>query len=194
MKITVVGTGFIGGALGRALANSGHDVTFASRRPAEDDVAGPTGARVTTVPDGLATADVVLLALPGAAVTDLVAESGAALAGKLVIDATNQMGEPVANARASLPADVRYARAFNTLGGENMADPVFPDGQRADMFFSAPEADRSTVEEVISGVGLGPVYLGADQEALVDGLFRVWAALAFNQGRGRRLALKLLEG
>jgi 8-hydroxy-5-deazaflavin:NADPH oxidoreductase len=194
MNITVVGTGFIGGTLGRALANSGHDVTFASRHPEEEDVAGPTSARVTNVADALATADVVLLALPGAAVTDLVADNGAALTGKLVVDATNQMGAPVANARASLPADVRYARAFNTLGGENMADPVFPDGQRADMFFSAPEGDRSTVEEIISGVGLGPVYLGADQEALVDALFRVWVALAFNQGRGRRLALKLLEG
>jgi 8-hydroxy-5-deazaflavin:NADPH oxidoreductase len=194
MKITIVGTGFIGGTLGRALASSGHDVTFASRRPEDDDVAGASGARVATVAEGLATAEVVLLAVPGAAVKELVAENSAALAGKLVVDATNQMGETVANARASLPDDVRYARAFNTLGGENMADPVFPDGQRADMFFSAPEGDRSTVEEIISGVGLGPVYLGADQEALVDALFRVWVALAFNQGRGRRLALKLLEG
>ena len=47
MKITVVGTGFIGGVLGRALAESGHDVTFASRHPEDDDVAGATGARVS---------------------------------------------------------------------------------------------------------------------------------------------------
>ena len=40
----------------------------------------------------------------------------------------------------------------------------------------------------------GGIYLGADQEALVDGMFQVWVALAFNQGRGRRLAFKLLEG
>ena len=85
-------------------------------------------------------------------------------------------------------------RALNALGGENMAEPVFPDGQQADMFFSAPEADRPVVEDLISGVGLRPIYLGADQEALVDSLFRVWVALAINQGRGRRLALKLLEG
>jgi 8-hydroxy-5-deazaflavin:NADPH oxidoreductase len=193
MKVTVVGTGFIGGVLGRALAGSGHDVTFASRHPDDDDVAGATGARVTNVADGLPAAEVVLLALPGAAVADLVATDGTALTGKLVIDATNQMGAPVANARAALPADVRYARAFNTLGGENMAAPVFPDGQQADMFFSAPEADRAIVEEVINGVGLRPVYLGADQEALVDAMFRVWVALAFTQGRGRRLAFKLLE-
>ena len=113
--------------------------------------------------------------------------------GKLVIDATNQMGADVANARDQLPSSVRYARAFNTLGGENMAAPVFSDG-RADMFFSSPEADRPTVEEVIEGVGLRPVYLGADQEELLDALFRLWIALAITQGRGRRIALRLVEG
>ena len=112
---------------------------------------------------------------------------------KLVIDATNRMGEPVANSRAALPERVRYARAFNTVGGENMADPMFESGP-ADMFFSAPEDDRSTVATVIEGVGMRPVYVGADQEALLDGLFRRWVALAVGQGRGRRLAFRLLEG
>ena len=51
-----------------------------------------------------------------------------------------------------------------------MADPIFTDGP-ADMFFSAPEADRATVETVVEGVGLRPVYLGEDQETLVDALF-----------------------
>jgi len=111
----------------------------------------------------------------------------------LVIDATNQMGADVANARASLPPSVRYARAFNTLGGENMADPVF-DGQRADMFFSAPVGDRATVETIIEGVGLRPIYVGEDQEAIIDALFQLWVTLAMKQGRGRRLALRLLEG
>jgi hypothetical protein len=193
MDIAVIGTGFIGGTLGRALAEAGHRVTFGSRHPEADDVAGASSASVATVAGALAVADVVILALPGAAVGELAAGPGIALAGKLVIDATNQMGAPVANSRAALPAGVRYARAFNTVGGENMADPVFPDGP-ADMFFSAPEADRATVETVISGVGLRPVYVGEDQEALVDCLFRLWIALAMKQGRGRRLAFRMLTG
>jgi hypothetical protein len=193
VEIAVIGTGFIGGVLGRSLAGAGHQVTFGSRHPENLEVVGDTPAVVTSVGEALAGADVVILALPGAAVPDLAATHGDALAGKLVIDATNQMGQPVANARASLPAAVRYARAFNTLGGENMENPVFADGL-ADLFFSAPEADRSTTEAVIRAVGLRPVYLGADQEALIDALFLVWIALAINQGRGRRLALRLLEG
>jgi predicted dinucleotide-binding enzyme len=103
-----------------------------------------------------------------------------------VIDATNQMGAPVANARASLPTSVRYVRAFNTLGGENMADPLF-DGQRADLFFSAPETDRGTVETIIVDVGLRPIFVGEDKESIIDALFQLWIELAMRQGRGRRL-------
>jgi predicted dinucleotide-binding enzyme len=193
MDIAVIGTGFIGGILGRALAREGHAVTFGSRHPDQDDVAMDSGASVASVGTALQDADVVILALPGPAVAGLASDHAQALAGRLVIDATNRMGEPDSNSRASLPDDVRYARAFNTLGGENLADPVFADGP-ADMFFSAPEQDRSTVEEVVRGVGLRPVYVGADREDIVDALFQLWIALAMGQGRGRRLAFRLLEG
>lgn len=192
MDVAVVGTGFVGGILGRALARAGHQVVFGSRHPEDHEVAGDTVAAVTSIGDALGRADVVVLALPGRAVPDLVASHGPALAGKLVVDATNAMAGPVANCRAALPDDVRYARAFNTLGGENMEDPVFADGP-ADMFFSAPEADTATVAELVAGVGLRPVYVGPDQEALLDAVFRLWITLAIGQGRGRRLALRVLQ-
>ena len=193
MKVAVIGSGFIGGILGNALASSGHTVTFGSRGTAGGVATAEPQAKVAPISDAVEGSDVVILALPGQAVADLVAEHGAVLKGKLIIDATNQMSGAVANSRSSLPTGIRYARAFNTLGGENMADPIF-DGIQADMFFSAPENDRSTVETVIEGVGLRPVYVGEDREDLIDCLFRLWIALAINQGRGRRLALKMLEG
>lgn len=193
MEVTVIGTGFIGGILGNALARSGHEVTFGSRHPDSDEVAADTSAAVTSIGDALAHGDTVILALPGAAVTELTTDYRSVLEGKLVIDATNRMGEPVSNSRSSLPTGIRYARAFNIVGGENMSDPIFQGGP-ADMFFSAPEDDRSAVETVIEGVGLRPVYVGEDQEDLIDSLFRLWIALAIKQGRGRRLAFRVLEG
>lgn len=42
MEIAVIGTGFIGGILGRALAGAGHQVTFGSRHPADEAVANGT--------------------------------------------------------------------------------------------------------------------------------------------------------
>jgi 8-hydroxy-5-deazaflavin:NADPH oxidoreductase len=192
MDIAVIGTGFVGGILGNALARSDHTVRFGSRHPEDDTVADDTEATVVPIGDALDGADVVILAVPGPAVADVTAEYGDLLAGALVIDATNRMGPGAANSRAHLPGDVRYARAFNTLGAENMAEPDFADGP-ADLFFSGPEEDRVPVEEVVAGVGLRPVYLGPDQEDLVDCLFRVWIALAIGQGRGRRLAFRLLD-
>lgn len=193
MKVSVIGSGFIGGVLGNAIAKSGHTVTFGSRHPEDDDVADESPASVASISDALADCDVIILAIPGAAVAELTSDHGAALVDKLIVDATNRMSEPVANSRSSLPKGVRYARAFNTLGGENMAEPVF-DGVTADMFFSAPEGDRYVVETLIEGVGLRPVYVGENSEELIDCLFRLWIALAVKQGRGRRLALKALEG
>lgn len=192
MRIAVIGTGFIGGILGRALANSGHDVVFGSRS-GTSDVSEGSSAQVARIDEALTDAEVVILALPGAAVSDLASAHAEGFAGKLVIDATNRMGSPVSNSRAALPESIRYSRAFNTLGGENMADPVFDD-EVADMFFSSPEGDRSTVEAVIEGVGPHPVYVGEDQELLLDALFQLWIALAITQGRGRRLAFGLLQG
>ena len=43
-------------------------------------------------------------------------------------------------------------------------------------------------------MGLRPVYVGEDKEAIIDSLFQLWIALAITQGRGRRLALRLLQG
>ena len=54
MEIAVIGTGFIGGILGRALAGAGHQVTFGSRHPGDEAVADGTPATVTSVADALA--------------------------------------------------------------------------------------------------------------------------------------------
>jgi predicted dinucleotide-binding enzyme len=190
MEVAVIGTGFIGGTLGSALSRAGHHVRFGSRHPNDDPVAEGTDTRVVTITEALDGADAVILAVPGPAVSDLVADHGHELSGHLVVDATNRMGAPVANSRADLPPDVRYARAFNTLGGEVMAQPRFADGP-ADLFCSAPEADRATVETLVEGVGLRPIVLGPDTEDIVDSLFRLWIALV--PGHGRRHALRLLE-
>src|SRR5689334_19736389 len=76
VRIAVIGTGFIGGILGRALAGAGHDVTFGSRHPGDEDVAQDSGATVASIGDALTGADVVILALPGDAVGALASEHG----------------------------------------------------------------------------------------------------------------------
>jgi 8-hydroxy-5-deazaflavin:NADPH oxidoreductase len=74
-----------------------------------------------------------------------------------------------------------------------MADPIFAGGP-ADMFFWAPGRIVQSSRNWSRGVGLNPVYVGADQEDLLDALFRLWMAFAVGQKRGRRLAFRLLDG
>jgi predicted dinucleotide-binding enzyme len=196
MKIAVIGTGKIGGTLGRAFARGGHEVTFGSRRPDSSDAAGDAGATVADIAGALRDAEVVTIAVPSGAVDEFLADHADKLAGRLVIDATNRVGGPgpahsAAQIAAAAPT-ARYVRAFNTLGWENFDNPVF-DGVPADLFFSAPTADRSTVEELISAVGLRPVYVGEGQQDVVDGVLWLWFALAIGQRRGRNLAFRVLE-
>jgi predicted dinucleotide-binding enzyme len=191
MRIAVIGTGNIGATLGRAFAAAGHEVRMGSRHP--DDVS-VEGASSTTVGAALDGADAVLLAVPADAVADFLGEHAGALAGKLVVDATNRMGAPVMNAAveiADAAPGARYVRAFNSYGWENFAAPQF-DGTAADLFFAAAEADRGAAEELISSVGLRPAYLGAGQQDVVDRITAVWFALTRQVG-SRHVALRVLH-
>ena len=193
MRIGVIGTGNIGSTLGSALAGAGHQVRLGSRSPANADAVA--GAQVTDLAGALADAEVVLLALPSGALDEFLTEHAAVLDGTLIIDATNRIGAPVANAAKQISTAVpnaRYARAFNTLGWENFADPVF-DGEPADLFFSCAERDRPVVEELITGVGLRPAYLGEGKQDVVDGVLPLWFSLVQANGGNRRLAFRVLR-
>jgi predicted dinucleotide-binding enzyme len=190
MKIAVIGTGKIGGTLGGRWRAAGHDVVYGSRAGAGQ---GPDGAPLTAVGDALTGADVVLLAVPGGAVAEIVAANSGALAGKVVIDAANRMREPTVNSRADIAAaapQARYVRAFNTLGWENFADP--PEG--AALFFAADPSARPVAEELITAVGLEPVFAGdAEASATVDALMPLWFVLVQRNGGNRRVALRITQ-
>jgi len=201
MKIAVIGSGKIGGTLARRWGAAGHEITFGVRDPARPDVQQLLGdigrnARATSIALAVAGGEAVLFAVPGAAMAGTVAALGAALDGKLVIDATNNLGADVMNSVAAIAAAAPNAhvyRAFNTYGFENFADPRF-DGVQADLFYAGPDgAPRARAERLVTDVGLRPVRVGGTERAeLVDALLRVWFALAVEQQRGRRLAFKLL--
>jgi len=148
---------------------------------------------VLAVSDALDGADVVVLAVPGQAVADVVGAHSAALAGKIVIDAVNRMGQPELNSRAliaDVAPDARYVRAFNSLGWENFADPV----PGANLFFAADPAARIVAEELIAAVGLDPAFLGDPGAAgTVDALTPVWMALVQARGGNRRIALRVVQ-
>lgn len=195
MKIAIIGAGNIGGTLGKKWSAAGHDVHYGVRNPADSkhDALRPTG-KVESVSQALSSADVVLLSLPGAAVAEFVAQHGAALQGTILIDATNNPRSPVLNNFEHFKplTNVALVRAFSTLGWENFAEPEIH-GAQIDLFYCGAASARAVMDELIAQIGLRPVFVGdLDTVAIVDEMTRLWFALAFNQGKGRRIAFKLL--
>ena len=188
MRIAVIGKGNIGGTLGGKWVAAGHDVVYGVRSPGEPGTA--------SIADAVRPAEVVVLAIPGAAAKELLASLGTAVADKVVIDATNDIqGAGKLHALEELADGAYPVRAFNTLGWENFADPVV-DGVQADLFYAAEEGRAKEVaDRLIADVGLRPVWLGGvDTFDLIDSLTRLWFTLVFQRKLGRRLAFKMLVG
>src|SRR5690242_14492660 len=174
MNIAVIGAGNIGGTLARKWAGAGHQVVIGARDPSKVEVqqlADETGGRATSIQQAVQDAEAVLFAVPGAAMPATCQSLGSALDGKLVIDATNNVGAAVLNSVATIasaaPSSAVY-RAFNIYGFENFENPVLG-GEQADLFFTGPDgAPRATAEQLIGDIGLRPVWLGdADHAELV---------------------------
>jgi predicted dinucleotide-binding enzyme len=186
MKIAVIGAGRIGGTIGGAWESAGHDVVYGLR-----DHAKKSGAR--TIADALKGAEVVLLAVPGNAVVQLVKDHAKDIDGRIVIDATNHFGAAKFQHWPEVSAVAPHAhlyRAFNTYGFDVFAKPDLG-GTTADLFYCGPEAGKDTVEKLIGDVGMNPVWVGGqDAVDVVDGVLRLWVALS--QRHGRRIALKLI--
>lgn len=182
----MIGSGNIGATIGEAWRRAGHEVVYASRSPAPP--------QTVAIADAIAGAEVVLLAMPGDAVPPLLAEHGPTLDGRVVIDATNDVGAERlshADTYGEYAPGARFVRAFNTLGFEIFAKPSIG-GEVADLFWCGPQG--AGVEALIADVGLRPVRVGdIDAIDVVDGVGRLWLTLVFRQGHPRRLAFRLLS-
>ncbi len=201
MKIAVLGTGKIGGTLAKKWARAGHTITFGTRdpnKPELKELLKSLGGKATaaSIADAIRAGEVVLFAIPGTTMDETITAHAKALDGKIVIDATNKISAPVMNSLATFAAKTPNAqvyRAFNNYGWEAFETPDFG-GTAADLFFCGPDgAARSTVEKMISEVGLKPVYVGGpEQVELVDSVLRLWITLVRGRNMGRHLGFKVL--
>lgn len=202
VNISIIGTGNIGGSLGRAWGQQGHTVSYGSRHPASTEVqalvsASGSQASAGSVAKAITAGDIIVFAIPGAAMPETIRQHAAALAGKTVIDATNLIGPQGATSALAHFAEhapsAQVYRAFNSLGYENIDNPRYGDLQ-ADLFYCGPEgAARERIAQLIADAGFNPVYVGDNSLIhLVDALGGLWITLVFRRGMGRRLAFKLL--
>ena len=198
IRVAVIGAGAVGRTLAGRMRAGGLDVVLGVRDP-ERPPRGWEGP-VDGVAGAVEGAAVVVVAVPGAVVPALAAEHGARLAGRVVLDASNDMttgpSGPLHH-REAWDGHARGAavfRAFGTLGWDTMARPVVA-GQAADLLYCGPDGDADALARaVIGATGLRPVRVGgAEADGLLDGATRLWFALAMHGGPRRRLALRVLD-
>lgn len=180
MRIAIVGAGRIGGNAARLWSRAGHDVLISFSRDPDRLAAraAEIGEHVlaTSPADAVADADVVMLAVPWGAIDQALHEAGS-LAGKVVVDATNQFGEgakpgdgqTVAQFNAARMPGARYVRGFNTLtSGFQAAAASRPAEQRAVLFICGDyPAAKDVVAKLIEDAGFAPVDLGSNGDAAV---------------------------
>ncbi|MGW5151793.1 NADPH-dependent F420 reductase [Rhodococcus koreensis] len=197
--VAVIGAGVIGRTLATRWSAAGHTVTFGVRRPDDPflrEFAAKIAVTVETIDAAVAAADTVLFAVDGAAMETVTAAVGAALDGRTVIDATNNLGHQPLNSIAAVTEQAPTAqvfRAFNSLGWENFADPGYGD-LAGDLLYSGPAgASQQRVETLISNTWLRPIWLGGNDKAhICDTITELWFTLAFEREYGRGVGIKVL--
>jgi 8-hydroxy-5-deazaflavin:NADPH oxidoreductase len=181
MKIAILGAGRVGSTLGRLWHAAGHDVTFAARhatRPRALAAGLGERAHAASVADAVAAAEVVLVAVPGPAVTDVLQAAGP-LDGRVMIDAANSFGQQQVTLRSLAGAfpRARWVRAFNSPSVSIMAD----DNHREPpwvMFLSGDQEAKPAVAQLIREAGFDPFDLGGiDDSQLQDPGSALWLTI-----------------
>lgn len=191
MRVTIIGAGNVGKALGEGWAKK-HQVHYIRR-------GCPPHERGTLINE----ADVVVLATPADQAQAAIA--GCPLVGKTLIDCTNPLKPDIsglsygydtsaAERIAAAAPDAKVVKAFNTVGFGIMANPQFGDRKAMMMIAGDHDAAKKTAMTLASDLGFEPVDAGPlTQARLLEPLAMLWISLAFSGRVGREFAFGLLR-
>jgi len=207
-KIGIIGTGNMGKALGKLLADHNYEVFLGSRDLEKGkQVAEELGANVQggSIAEAAEFGGIVILAVHYGVVAEALAAAGP-LAGKTVIDIVNPLTpdfsglavghtSSAAEETAALIPDAKVVKAFNyafasTFQNENAFSP-----EKATMFYCGDDADaKADIDMIISDIGFDPVDAGPLQNArYLEPLAMLIIQLGFAQKMGTCIAFKLLR-
>ena len=175
MKIGIIGSGRVGGAVGGAWVKAGHEVMFSSLNIEDDKKLAASlggGARAGTPREAAAFGAVLLISVPYKALPSVGKDLGDLIKGKIVIDTSNPIvardGDMAVAAREKgaglasmefLPG-ARIVRAFNAVGAARMAEAASK-SERAGMPIAGDDqAAIATASSLIRDVGYEPVLVG----------------------------------
>ena len=174
-RIGIIGSGKVGGAIGRAWVKAGHEVMFSSRNLDNDKALASElgrGARAGTPKDAAGFGEVILIAVPYGALPDLGKSLKDELKGKVVIDACNPFpgrDGDIANwarekgsglASAELLPGTRIVRAFNAIGAARMGTAHEAPGKVGMPIAGDDKEAIAIASRLIRDMGYEPVLIG----------------------------------
>jgi predicted dinucleotide-binding enzyme len=209
MKISILGAGNVGGTLGTAWARKGHEVFFGVPRPQDAKTQGllktiGAKARAGSVAEAAAASNVIVLATPWPATRDAIQAAGD-LAGKVVVDCINPLKEDFsglvlghttsgAEQVAQWAKGAKVYKAFNQIGFNVMANPVFDDRRAVVFVCGDDDAHKPTVLQLAADIGFEAIDAGGLVAArLLEPYGMLWIHLALVRGLGRDFAFGLLK-
>jgi predicted dinucleotide-binding enzyme len=168
MRVGIIGAGHIGGNVATQLAKAGHSVivSFGRDDGKLNELAKRIGA-VVGAPAKAAEADVVVLSVPWDVIDTALAQAGP-LAGRIVIDTTNQFGRGIladlggrtaARFNADRMPGARYTKSLNTLTAGFQAEVAGRTGDdRVAQWIAGDDQDaKKTVTGLIDDAGDLPI-------------------------------------
>jgi 8-hydroxy-5-deazaflavin:NADPH oxidoreductase len=179
LRISTIGAGREGGALGALFVKAGHPVMFSSRHP--DQLKGLVAglgplARAGTVAEAVEFGDVVMVAVPYTAMEQIGKDYGNALAKKvLVIDVSNPIarrdGEEIVKwvdeqggaglATAKLLPGAHIVRAFNAISYAKLSEGAHRPGELVGVPIAGDDAHAIAIAaSLIREIGFEPVVVG----------------------------------
>jgi hypothetical protein len=199
-KVAVVGSGQVGQVLADGFLKHGHSVMRASRDPGKlADWAKGAGdkASVGTFADGAKYGEVVVLCVKGSAASQAIELCGSgALAGKLVLDATNPIADAppdkgvlrfFTNLDESLmerlqkqAPGARFVKAFSSVGNAMMVNPDYG-GTRPTMFICGNDAAaKEEAKKILDQFGWDSEDMGGAEAArAIEPLCMLWCIPGF---------------
>lgn len=204
MKVAIIGTGNVGGALATKWSKAGHEILLGVKD--EENFKGKqlltnANTSIHTVTEAVSQAEVILIATP-ASVAIAVAQSLGDTTDKVIIDTMNIVRgngpegyRNTAEALLDHTATNEVVKCFNTTGYNNMEDTLYGDHQ-IDAFTAGDSTKgKEVAAQLAIDAGFGACYDigGNDKFELMEQFAFFWINLAMIQGHGRDIGFKLLK-
>ena len=176
LRIGIIGTGKIGGALARHWAKAGHALVISSRHPERlEPLAAELGPKVraATPAEAAAFGEVVLVSVPYGAMPQIGRDYAKLMAGKVVLDTGNPfLGRdgPMAKeaqakgagvASAEFLPGARLVRAFNCIPAYSLANRAFREPARIAIPIASDDVEALEVaRRLVDDAGFDAVVVG----------------------------------